>query len=345
MISLPVIDLEVVNAGNPGQPCLNGKAGICGTPSSCKTSTVTGACNGGSDNVCCLTAAPTPPPPAPTRQPATPATPATPSGSSSLALFSPGGKQGQRERFLIAAAAGAGITGTQLAQFLAQMCHESDSYRAMEEYASGAAYEGRRDLGNTQPGDGVRYKGRGFIQITGRANYQKYGSKLGQPLEANPTLASNPEIAAKVAISYWKTIVVPKVSDFSATTTVTRLINGGTNGLDDRLKYFKLYVSLATQLLARLNPPRTWFRGQRAPGTRPGAVRVAPWCDNSALPETEGPRSRTGFSLFRRYSGASPRPLGDFGAKCLNGKNGICGDPKQCKGTVVSGTFVVALWC
>jgi len=277
VISLPVIDLEVVNAGNPGQPCLNGKAGICGTPSSCKTSTVTGACNGGSDNVCCLTAAPTPTPPAPTRQPATPATPATPSGSSSLALFSPGGAQGQRERFLIAAAAGAGITGTQLAQFLAQMCHESDSYRAMEEYASGAAYEGRRDLGNTQPGDGVRYKGRGFIQITGRANYRTYGSKLGLPLEADPTLASNPEIGAKVAISYWKTIVVPKVSDFSDTTRVTKLINGGKNGLDDRLKYFKL------------------------------------------------------------YSGASPRPLGDFGAKCLNGKNGICGDPKQCKGTVVSG--------
>jgi len=275
VISLPVIDLEVVNAGNPGQPCLNGKAGICGTPSSCKTSTVTGACNGGSDNVCCLTAAPTPTPPVPTPTP--PATPATPSGSSSLALFSPGGKQGQRERFLIAAAAGAGITGTQLAQFLAQMCHESDSYRAMEEYASGAAYEGRRDLGNTQPGDGVRYKGRGFIQITGRANYRTYGSKLGLPLEADPTLASNPEIGAKVAISYWKTIVVPKVSDFSDTTRVTKLINGGKNGLDDRLKYFKL------------------------------------------------------------YSGASPRPLGDFGAKCLNGKNGICGDPKQCKGTVVSG--------
>jgi hypothetical protein len=142
--------------------------------------------------------------------------------------------------------------------------------------------------------------------------------------------------------------VAPRVSDFSDTTRVTKLINGGTSGLAesdaDRLRYFKLYVSLAAQLLARLTP-RTWFRGQRAPGMRPGAVRVAPWCDNSALPETEGPRGRTGFSLFRRYSGASPRPLGDFGAKCLKGLNGICGDPKQCKGTVTSGTFVVALWC
>ena len=139
----------------------------------------------------------------------------------------------------------------------------------MEEYASGAAYEGRRDLGNTQPGDGKRYKGRGFIQITGRANYRTYGSKLGQPLEANPTLASNPEIAAQVAISYWKTIVAPRVSDFSATTTVTRLINGGTNGLDDRLKYFKLYVSLAAQLLF------TFYSAHMV--SRSASSRHAPW--------------------------------------------------------------------
>jgi len=147
----------------------------------------------------------------------------------------------------------------------------------MEEYASGAAYEGRADLGNTQSGDGVRFKGRGFIQLTGRANYRLYGGKIGQPLETNPTLASDPAIAAQVAIKYWQGIVAPRVSDFADTTKVTKLINGGTNGLDDRLKYFKL------------------------------------------------------------YSGASPRPLGDFGAKCLNGKNGVCGDPKQCTGTVVSG--------
>jgi len=111
----------------------------------------------------------------------------------------------------------------------------------MEEYASGAAYEGRADLGNTQSGDGVRFKGRGFIQLTGRANYRLYGGKIGQPLEANPTLASNPEIAAQVAIKYWQGIVAPRVSDFADTTKVTKLINGGTNGLDDRLKYFKLY--------------------------------------------------------------------------------------------------------
>merc|ERR1719191_620430 len=114
----------------------------------------------------------------------------------------------------------------------------------MTEYASGAEYEGRcSDLGNCQTGDGVRYKGRGYIQITGRYNYRTYGGYIGQDLEGNPTLAEQPSIAAQVALQYWNRIVKPSVSNFADTTAVTKLINGGTNGLPDREAKFAQYKS------------------------------------------------------------------------------------------------------
>lgn len=118
----------------------------------------------------------------------------------------------------------------------------------MTEYASGAEYEGRTDLGNINPGDGVRYKGRGYIQITGRYNYRTYGGYIGQDLENNPTLAEQPAIAAEVAIQYWNRVVRPRVSNFEDTTAVTKLINGGTNGLSDRESKFSQYKSVCGAL-------------------------------------------------------------------------------------------------
>src|SRR4051812_26049971 len=73
--------------------------------------------------------------------------------------------------------------------FLAQMAQECDGFRTMTEYASGADYEGRKDLGNTQSGDGKRFKGRGYPQLTGRFNYDKYGTILGIDLVKNPERA------------------------------------------------------------------------------------------------------------------------------------------------------------
>lgn len=95
-----------------------------------------------------------------------------------------------------------------------------------------------KELGNTDPGDGKRYKGRGPIQITGKANYDKYGDALGVDLVHNPEKASLPDIAFRVAGSFWKTHGLNELADHESFETITRRINGGLNGLEDRKKYY-----------------------------------------------------------------------------------------------------------
>jgi predicted chitinase len=125
------------------------------------------------------------------------------------------------------------------AAFLAQLAHESAQLRYMEEIASGAAYEGRRDLGNTQPGDGVRYKGRGPIQLTGRSNYRTYGSLLGVDLENNPALAATAQVGFRTAGLYWMKNGLNELADVPGNfKLITKKINGGYNGLEDRFKYY-----------------------------------------------------------------------------------------------------------
>lgn len=86
-----------------------------------------------------------------------------------------------------------------LAYMLGTAYHEVDrTMQPITEYASGKAYEGRLDLGNTQPGDGVRFKGRGYVQLTGRTNYQKMSAVTGADLIANPELALQTDVATKV---------------------------------------------------------------------------------------------------------------------------------------------------
>lgn len=124
------------------------------------------------------------------------------------------------------------------AAFLAQLAHESAELRYMEEIASGAAYEGRKDLGNTHPGDGKRYKGRGPIQLTGRANYSRYGQLLGLDLVNNPTVAATKEVGFRIAGQFWKLNGLNELADQQKFKTITKRINGGYNGLDDRIKYY-----------------------------------------------------------------------------------------------------------
>ncbi len=124
--------------------------------------------------------------------------------------------------------------GLRLAHFMAQLIHESDHLRAMEEYASGADYEGRKDLGNTRAGDGRRFKGRGPIQLTGRANYRTYGKRLGFDFERHPEIVAVPSVGLLVALEYWAVTHLNDHADRDDIEAVTRRINGGTNGLADR---------------------------------------------------------------------------------------------------------------
>ena len=173
----------------------------------------------------------------------------------------PGGQYG--ESSLLAAMSRAGIVDpTERAMFLAQMAHESGNFRYDEEIASGQAYEGRSDLGNTQPGDGVRYKGRGYIQLTGRANYRDYGNRLGVDLENNPDLAKDPNIAADIAIAYWQQRVDRNAARAGDVRTVTRNINGGLNGLADRQNKFDKYMKeKGTLSIKKFDPTKSYKAG------------------------------------------------------------------------------------
>ena len=138
---------------------------------------------------------------------------------------------------------GVGKVPLERAHFLAQTNHESGNFVYKEEIASGKAYEGRKDLGNTQAGDGVRYKGRGYIQLTGRANYKKFGPTAGADFEGNPTIVGS-KYFADTACLFWKANKLGEKCKDSSTTTikvVTKRINGGYNGLDDRVKKFSMY--------------------------------------------------------------------------------------------------------
>ncbi len=127
-----------------------------------------------------------------------------------------------------------------ISHFLAQISHESGCFRYTSEIASGEAYEGRTDLGNTQPGFGKKYKGSGLIQVTGFYNYQKLTNYFGVDFINNPQLLQTPEWATKSADWFFK---VNKLYDLASQNDflgITLKINGGFTNLKDRLKYLKL---------------------------------------------------------------------------------------------------------
>lgn len=124
------------------------------------------------------------------------------------------------------------------AAFIAQIAHESGELRYVEELASGAAYEGRVSLGNTQPGDGMKFKGRGLIQITGRNNYHECGKALGVDLITNPELLETNGLACRSAAWFWASRGLNDLADKGDYIRICRRINGGTNGLKERQAYY-----------------------------------------------------------------------------------------------------------
>lgn len=132
-------------------------------------------------------------------------------------------------------------TEKRMEAFLAQLAQETDGFRTFEEYASGAAYEGRKDLGNTQPGDGARFKGRGGIMTTGRINYQAVSKHLfgDDRLLRNPEILEEPKYAALSSMFYWKSRGLNELADVGDYKTITLRINGGLNGWADRLSFWE----------------------------------------------------------------------------------------------------------
>ncbi len=147
-------------------------------------------------------------------------------------------------------------TPLRIAHFLAQVAHESDGFCTTEEYASGRAYENRKDLGNTHEGDGPLFKGRGLLQLTGRANYRAVGEKIDEALEARPLLVNDPATYLLVSCVFWADKKINPHCDADDIISVTHIVNGGLNGLPSRKAYLLKAKSLIASIAAgSVEPP------------------------------------------------------------------------------------------
>ena len=122
--------------------------------------------------------------------------------------------------------------------FIATIIWESGSFKYTREIASGSAYEGREDLGNIHKGDGVRFRGRGLIQLTGRSNYERASKALGVDFVSNPQLLEQPEWAVKSACWWWADKGLNEIADTGDFRRITRIVNGGYNGWNSRLNFY-----------------------------------------------------------------------------------------------------------
>lgn len=135
-------------------------------------------------------------------------------------------------------------TPLRIAHFMAQVEHESGGFRYLTELGGRSyfnKYEGRLDLGNTKPGDGFNYRGRGYIQVTGRANYQQLSKDTGIDFIKNPDLLSQEANAIISALWFWNKRKLNQYADLDDVKTITKKINGGYNGFDERKAFLAKY--------------------------------------------------------------------------------------------------------
>lgn len=138
-------------------------------------------------------------------------------------------------------------TPLRTAHFLAQLHHESGGFKYLKELGNDAyflKYEGRKDLGNTKAGDGAKFKGRGYIQITGRANYTELSKELNIDFVNNPQLLEQEANAVISALWFWDKKKLNIFADEDNISTITKRINGGFNGIEDRKQLLQKYKEL-----------------------------------------------------------------------------------------------------
>ena len=230
-----------------------------------------------------------------------------------------GGGGGFNESSLKAAMDKAGYTDkTERAMFLAQMAHETGNFKYAEEIHDGSNYEGSKMLGNTEPGDGKRFKGRGYIQITGRWNYGHYGKKVGVDLIKNPELAADPKVAADVAIAYWEERVDRAAAKRGDVKKVTYGVNGGYNGLADREAKFKKYMGDSNYTAPGGNliasaPPSSGDLSAPTQSESVGAPQPGDGRSKVKSKEEESESSSDSFGAALSKAMNNPSLIGDFG--------------------------------
>ena len=138
-------------------------------------------------------------------------------------------------------------TPLRLAHFFSQIAHESGGFKYLAELGGKSyfdKYEGRKDLGNTQKGDGYKFKGRGYIQVTGRANYSEISKDLKIDFINNPELLEQEVNAMVSALWFWNKRKLNQFADLDDIKTITKKINGGYNGLKERQEYLTQYKKI-----------------------------------------------------------------------------------------------------